>query len=373
MFFGHNRVFGTGPAENQARVTIRAARRITSTSVRFSVLLTIDQPLSVVSDIRVSLSRPGGGIFTLFYNIPIGAYSDTVDILMTDAPTDNTFVATAEITTINTAGVTGLGNTDTISPSDIPDIASPTFVVASSSVGDSSPRGMAFSLDGSKMFVMGGTADSVREFNLPTPYSVSTISFTNVTVNVNPQDQFPRGVRFNNDGRRMYITGSDLDTVAQYNLSTPWVLNTAVFNNQIAVTAQDGTPRSLFFRNDGEKMWVVGTDNDTIFEYDLSTAWEISTATYNNVSMALNTANTNPEGVSIDPSGLRIWATDDTNDRIYQYDLTTAFDITTMVYNNVSFSTASQASQPRDVVFSLDGSKMFIMDGNLDRVNEYNV
>ena len=39
-------------------------------------------------------------------------------------------------------------------------------------------------------------------------------------------------------------------------------------------------PRGLTFNNDGTKMFVIGWDKDKVFEYTLSTAWDVSTATF---------------------------------------------------------------------------------------------
>jgi hypothetical protein len=39
-------------------------------------------------------------------------------------------------------------------------------------------------------------------------------------------------------------------------------------------------PTGVFFKPDGLKMYVIGAIGDDVNEYDLSTAWDVSTASY---------------------------------------------------------------------------------------------
>jgi len=70
----------------------------------------------------------------------------------------------------------------------------------------------------------------------------------------------------------MYIVGNANDTVHQYALSTPWEVQTAVYEpGKIkSVAAQDNNPLGIFFKPDGTKMYMVGT-TDTVYQYDLTT------------------------------------------------------------------------------------------------------
>ena len=79
----------------------------------------------------------------------------------------------------------------------------------------------------------------------------------------------------------MYIVGMTNDNVFQYTLGTAWDLSTASYASLcVSVGAQETTPRALAFSSDGTKMYVGGNINDTIYQYTLGTAWNVSTATY---------------------------------------------------------------------------------------------
>ena len=90
---------------------------------------------------------------------------------------------------------------------------------------------MAFSGDGSKMFVVGSTADNVTEYTLTAPFDISRAAFTSVTFNVGEQEGNPRGMAFSSDGSKMFVVGSTADNVTEYTLTAPFDISTAAFAN----------------------------------------------------------------------------------------------------------------------------------------------
>ena len=65
-------------------------------------------------------------------------------------------------------------------------------------------KGVAFSNDGAKMFVVGTNTDSVHEYALTATFDVSTATHT-ANVTVSTQADRPEGVAFSNDGTEMFI------------------------------------------------------------------------------------------------------------------------------------------------------------------------
>jgi len=56
-------------------------------------------------------------------------------------------------------------------------------------------------------------------------------------------------------------------------------INTATYASlSKSVSAQEATPYGLAFSPDGTKMYIVGQTNDTVYQYTLSTPWNVSTA-----------------------------------------------------------------------------------------------
>lgn len=95
----------------------------------------------------------------------------------------------------------------------------------------------------------------------------------------------PAGIALSPDGTYLYLVGRGSDDIQQCELTTPWDLSTAtkMTGQNLPLTAatagaSEGASRDLKFRPDGTKCWVSGTSQDGIIEFDLSTAWDITTA-----------------------------------------------------------------------------------------------
>ena len=142
---------------------------------------------------------------------------------------------------------------------------------------------------------------------------------------VSTQDSDPTSVFFKPDGLKMYIIGSDGDDVYEYDLDTAWDVTTAFFLQSFDVAAKENTPQGVFFKPDGTKMYVVGSNGDKVHEYDLSTAWDISTAVFLQLFSVQDTA---PEGIFFKPDGLKMYIVGSGGDSVYEYDLGTTSTIT---------------------------------------------
>ncbi|MBA7589123.1 hypothetical protein ES708_31198 [subsurface metagenome] len=69
--------------------------------------------------------------------------------------------------------------------------------------------------------------------------------------------------------------------VLDRNGHTPWDVSTATYEDKLKdVSGQDTSPNGVFFKPDGTKMYIMGYATDTVYQYSLSTAWDVSTATY---------------------------------------------------------------------------------------------
>ena len=88
---------------------------------------------------------------------------------------------------------------------------------------------------------------------------------------IGTQETAPTAVVFKPDGTKMYIVGSTTDTVYEYDLSTPWLVSSAAYNSiNFFVGVQEDNPQALFFKPDGTKMYIVGQTNNRVYEYDTS-------------------------------------------------------------------------------------------------------
>jgi DNA-binding beta-propeller fold protein YncE len=178
---------------------------------------------------------------------------------------------------------------------------------------------LSFKPDGTKMYIVGDTGNDVNEYDLSTAWDISTASYLQ-NFSVAAQETVPNGLFFKPDGLKMYIVGQTGDDVNEYDLSTAWDISTASYLQNFSVSAQETVPQGLFFKPDGTKMYIVGDTGNDVNEYDLSTAWDISTASYlQNFSVAAQ--DTDPYGLFFKPDGLKMYILGVVGDAVYEYDL----------------------------------------------------
>jgi DNA-binding beta-propeller fold protein YncE len=239
---------------------------------------------------------------------------------------------------------------------------------------ESQPQGIFFKPDGTKMYVIGSVGDYVNEYDLSTAWDVTSASYLQ-NFSVAAQESQPQGIFFNPDGTKMYVIGFIGDYVNEYDLSTAWDVTSASYLQNFSVSAQEIQPQSVFFKPDGTKMYVIGSFGDDVNEYDLSTAWDITTASYlQNFSIAAQEAS--PQSIFFKPDGSKMYVIGDTGDAVFSYTLSTAWDVSTASFDFPTegyFSVAAQEINPQSIFFKPDGLKMYVLGSTGDDVNEYDL
>ncbi len=226
---------------------------------------------------------------------------------------------------------------------------------------DTSPRWIYFKTDWTKMYVLWDSANSLYQYTLSTPWLVSSASYDSISLSTSPQwESSPYWVYFKSDGLNLYIVWLWKDTVYQYTLSTAWDLSTATYANKSFNVAQSSQAVWVSFKTDWTKMYVSSSSPDSIFEYDLSVAWDVSTASYDNVTISLSSEDTVVIWVFFKTDWTRFYIVWRSNDTVFQYDLSTAWDLSTTSYNSISLLISWQDTVPTWIAFKPDWKKMYV-------------
>ena len=232
---------------------------------------------------------------------------------------------------------------------------------------DFAARDITFKTDGTQMYMTGDYNDVLYQYSLSTPWDLSTASYANKSLPIYDyvanagQSQMPAASTFNADGSKVYITGRHYDKVHQYSLSTPWDISTGSFDSDFSVAAQDTNPTDMIFYDNGTKMLIIGYTNAKIYQYSLSVGYDISTAAYDNVSYSVSSEDGAPGNFAFSPDGTQMFMTAWYSTSVKQYDLSTAYDITTLSFTNTVFDPTAQVTQNiQSVAFSSDGAKMYL-------------
>ncbi len=205
------------------------------------------------------------------------------------------------------------------------------------------PRDVAFSPDGTKMYVMGDDNDTVYQYILSVAWDVDTAAYSGKSKYVGNEDDYPFGLAFSPDGTKMYIMGYMNNTAYQYVLSVAWDVDTAAYSGKSKdVREETGelTPYGIAFDSDGTKMYIVGFVYTTVFQFSLSVAWDINTATYPGKSKFLGSEDPSPLGITFSSDGAKMYIMGCSNGTVYQYTMpsswvkTNDFILATRIYTS---------------------------------------
>ena len=231
--------------------------------------------------------------------------------------------------------------------------------------------------DGSNLSgILTPTGDGSGLTGLPKPHGPVAVSGATPSLDVGTYNFFQQGaltadttISFASvptDAKWQYSYVAAVDANAVFDLA-----DASYASKSFSVASQDVVPTELAFNTDGTSMFIVGTSNDTIYQYTLSTAFDVSTASYASKSFSVSSQDTAPTGIAFNTDGTSMLIVGFTTDTIYQYTLSTAFDVSTASYSNKSFSVSSQEINPQALSFSTAGDSMFIVGTNADTVFQY--
>lgn len=153
-----------------------------------------------------------------------------------------------------------------------------------------------------------------------------------------------------------YTIGHNSDYLRKMTFSSPGVLSTTVNQTYISINQETETnPRGMYFRNDGLMFFVIGSATGKVFRYDLSTAFDLSTVSYVN---SYTLGDISAQDVYFSDDGLKMFVKSyNTNTRLYT--LSTAWDITTSTLSN-TYTTFGNVGCGT-ITFSPDGLKVFML------------
>ena len=289
--------------------------------------------------------------------------SDEIDSLKFFADSTGDMTGTIKISKINKTQ-------PTLDPIDLDDLQ---YDSKQLSVGsdESSPDGLSFSRYGTKIYVTGWGGDEINQYTLSTAWDISTASHDG-TFSISAQEGTARGGQISADGTKFYVLGSDNNTIYQYTLSTAWDITSALYaSKSLSVSSQDTISTDLWFKPDGTKVFIIGASSDSIHSYTLSTAWDISTGSYDSKSLSVSSQDIAPLGFSLSNDGTQILMVGTVTDTLYQYDLSTAWDLSTGSYASKSFNTDMAFSNPASVFIRPDNSNIYMLWQATDVIRQY--
>lgn len=254
-----------------------------------------------------------------------------------------------------------------------PDVSSLTYDASKDLATPSATGDICFSDDGLNLYVLDRTTDTVSWYTPSTAWDTSTAGsvqgsfvFTATEASLNTSWIKP-------DGTKFYIAGSTGDEVAEYTLSTPYDVSSAVYGASTTGAGVAGGISAMWISPDGTRI-LVGHD-DALRLLTMSTAWDLSTAssTYE-VASAIDTGwTTDVGGVWMSQSGEKMYIVDTLLDTVAMYNLGTAWDITTRssTADVVTTITTGGSVIARGVFFDTEATKMFVANDGSNELQTF--
>jgi sugar lactone lactonase YvrE len=229
---------------------------------------------------------------------------------------------------------------------------------------------IGWSTDGTKFYVLNNGNDTLYQISCSVPWGFSGNESLSATRVVPQDDIFPYGFHWKPDGTKIYLVGAHNDTVRQYSLGSAWNISNMTFDSgqSVVVSSQSTNPYSVFFTSDGLNMYLPGTFNHVRW-YTLSTAWNLTTATYQG-GLAIGTYVGTVTNVFVDDTGQFLFASGTTR-AVARFTLSTPFNVTTGTYT--SSYTSLTSNSPYAITFKPDGTRMYVMTYTDRTVRSYNL
>ena len=226
-------------------------------------------------------------------------------------------------------------------------------------------------------------AGDVQSFQLEvtgggSPYNITNAGLTGSSFSFSSQIQYVLGCAFGDSGTKLYAFQNS-SNIYQYTLTTAYDLSTASYaSKSFNIATQDTNMRSIVWKSDGTAFFTLGATNDYVYKYTCSTAWDISTASYIHASSSLGSdpSWTTPLGLEMSPDGTKFFITNanggTSSTRFEQWTMTTAYDLTTASQTD-TFDLVNSEYLADGLSFNNDGTELFVVEYNTDKVWKYSL
>ena len=221
--------------------------------------------------------------------------------------------------------------------------------------------------------------EGIVTYQLSTPFDLSTASYLE-KLNLSTA----RYAEISSDGTRVYglyghfITQYRTDNttstpiaIATSNLNITNVQLSTITTDYKTLTNYNNSNRGMSISEDGLHLYLIAYNN--IHYYTLSVANDISTATlsHNRATYPSDTSyvSNSDTGLEISSNGQYLYVTNNQNDRIRQYTMTTPYDLSTASVTD-TLSVIAFDNMPADITMTSDGKKAYIAGYTNKKIHE---
>jgi hypothetical protein len=243
-------------------------------------------------------------------------------------------------------------------------------------------EGSYISPDGIYFYTTHSTGQ-VRQYTLSVAWDITTGTFTR-SFSLNTGITFTQaiGVEFKPDGTKMYVCG-DTSTgtkIVTYNLSTAWNLSTATYSNNKTTDVKYARIR---FQDNGKFVFLLDVNNN-IYKYSITSAWNITTLSSSSIqsnnlknvlvsySPGLSGSNIRFYGLGFNDIGTELYCGDLETRKLYAFKFGTSWDLSTLSYLT-ELNVSSRDNSPMDGFIDSSRTRLLITGFQNNKVYAYNI
>ena len=281
--------------------------------------------------------------------------------------------------------------------------------------GNNSIQKMAWSADGYKFFVLDTFSHSLYQFNASTPFRINTIG-TSTSADLRPLAAalYPQGgysqikqlteiptvsptnagyggvygenhrsnmknFFFNDDGTQLRVTNDD--DIFEYTLSSPFDLSNVTYDGANTDFSYRSGSKYQNYLDVNASVWMADSDkkfylskNNIIYMFNLDSGLSSADDPYTQRELDLNSliGQSNFTGMYFNDSGHTLYLACRNNNNIYKLNLDSAYDLRNVSYVSM-YDTPSLVTDLQGIVTSKDETRMHLVNGNDRKIYQIDI
>lgn len=242
--------------------------------------------------------------------------------------------------------------------------------------------GLKFNDVGTKLYIISSDTDELFQYTVPTAFNIDPAPlFLNQTFEVpNTDEPVPTGLAWSGDssgtvaGDTLFIIGTGFDKILQYPVGSNFEVSSVGLAESNKIDTGLSVATGLSFAKNGERLYVSGGGLEgKVLEYTLSNPFDIQSGVTGPKTSTITFPDTDIRSVELSTNGDKLFVVGrQPLEKVYQYALSTAFDITTLSTSpTAEFDVSEQSDEPFGLTFSNNGNSLFIVDFTIETVFQY--
>jgi len=229
-------------------------------------------------------------------------------------------------------------------------------------------------LSGNRLYAsFSATTEDIRGTKLSTEWNIGTANQTpDYSHNLNINNIY--GIFVKPDGTKFYYVDNNSQEIYEETATTVFDPSSGTNRQSFSVGF---APNDIFIRrDDGSQVWLA-SGSKTVEQFDLPQNWNIVDGNGNTPSNQTsfsfpNTSSTN--GIVISDSGKKLYILDDTDNEVYQYNLSTAYDLSTKPSSpDKSLDLSGQTNSNWAAEMRPNGEKLYTNDYDAENTIQWNL